>query len=171
MILANSQFEKRSAGNPANGTTPRWPTASSPRIGVTVQPAVRLLRYRQWPTGFRTDASAPPMPGRTGRQKIRMGHCLDFLCASVSGQAAQGSTQHPTLPMPIILSATVNTHRQCLPGLPLGGRRSFRILQSSLRSAPAIPPIQPHTLYHGVQPSPRGRRLGQKTTGAAIQDR
>ena len=173
MIRQASQFEAERAGYPASGPAPRWPSANSRFTRVAPLLPSRLQHYRQRPTAdVRTDASAPRMTGLKDRQDVRLGRCLKVSRNPQkvfnSGKAVQGSTRYPILPMPIILSATVHTHRHNLPGLPLDGRRRSC---SRLHPALTIPPVQPNPLYCRVRLSPRGRRLGQKMTGAAIQDR
>ena len=152
-----SQFEADRAESPASGPAPRWPIANTRSQRVANLSPARLLHYRQRSNAdVRTDASAPRMTGLKDRQDVRQDRCLKV---SYSGKAVQGSTLYPTLPMPIILSATVHTHRHNLPGLPLDGcSRSI----SRLHPALTIPPVQPNPLYHRARLSPRGCRLGQK---------
>lgn len=171
-----SQFDADRAGSQAHGPAPSWPSANSRDMRVAALLPARLHQDRQRSSAdVRTDASAPRMAGLKNRQDVRQDRCLKVSrnphVVSYSGKAVQGSTLYPTLPMPIILSATVHTHRHNLPGLPLDGcRRSFEV-SSRLHPALTIPPVQPNPLYRRVRLSPRGRRLGQKMTGAAIQDR
>jgi hypothetical protein len=168
-----SQFEKERAANQPPGSSPRWPNASSPSIGVAASFAARLPQIRQRSlAGTRTDASAPRTTGQKhDRVSIRVGRCLKVFRNSARGFVLQHDRSRvnavPNLPLPIILSATVLTHRQILPGLPLGGR----CWSNKIALCCTIPPVQPNPLYRRVRLSPRGCRLGQKMTGAAIQDR
>jgi hypothetical protein len=171
--MTGSQIERERAANQPPGSSPCWPNASSPSFGVAAPYAARLPQVRQRSlAGTRTDASAPRTTGQKhDRVSIRPGRCLKVfrnpLRVSYSSTTAQGPTRYPNLPLPIILSATVLTHRQILPGLPLGGR----CWSNEIALCRTIPPVQPNPLYRRVRLSPRGCRLGQKMTGAAIQDR
>lgn len=168
-----SQVERERAATQPPGSSPRWPNASSPRIGVAASFAARLPQIRQRSqAGTRTDASAPRTTGqKRDRLSIRADRCLQVsrnpFRVSYSSTTAQGPTQYPNLPLPIILSATVH-NPQANPARSAFGRP---LLESKIALCCTIPPVQPNPLYRRVRLSPRGCRLGQKMTGAAIQDR
>lgn len=157
MIRRSSQLEEGRAAGPVmwsgagliRGSAPRWPNASSPVAGVAVRSAARLHQHRpRLDAGLRTDASAPRTSGPQGRVDSRAGRCLSVLRGAPriwkSGKAAQGPTQYPDPPMPIILSATVRNHRTIPPGLPLGGscRTSQSFSFAGLHAARTIPPAR-----------------------------